>query len=319
MSSSLPRRSKHDEHDNLTIGTPIGVCPDGKVRKPVCIPPEMRARHVHLIGACGTGKSTLMEAMILDDVRRGNGVAVLDPHGVLTREVACLLAEQDIERAIYMDFSNPDWVLRWNPLRCDVNKMRSRTADDIVRAFKGLSCDWKDCIEHLLRQAVYAVLHLPNGNLLDVSYLLRKDSVESHQLRSRFSSLIDNELSRDFWQHDFDRYNRADLLIAQHRLSRLLVCESVGPMLSQGDSAFSFRDVMDTGKVLLVDLSGISPQVRNTLGRLILSLLHLAALGRRGDRELSYRPFHVYCDDAQMFMGDEIEYSSRRPAGPGYR
>jgi hypothetical protein len=85
------------------------------------------------------------------------------------------------------------------------------------------------------------------------------------------------------------------------------MCENVGAMLSQRDSAFSFRDVMDTGRVLLVDLSGIAPEVRNTLGRLILSLLHLAALGRHDDREPQHRPFDVYCDDAQMFMTDEIE------------
>ncbi len=298
--------SKRDP-DLFGSGTPIGVVSQIEAPRPVYIPLSMRSRSVHLVGACGSGKSTLMEAMILDDVRRGNGVAVLDPHGGLTRKVACLLAGQDLERAIYMDVSDADWVVRWNPLRCDGNESRSRTADDIVRAFKGLSCDWKDCIEHLLRQAVYAVLHVPNGSLLDVSNLLRKESVESRQLRKTFSGLTDNESSRIFWRDDFDRYSRADLLAAQYKLSRLLACEPVGAMLSQGDSAFSFREVMDTGKVLLVDLSGIGPQVRDTLGRLILCLLHLAALERRGDREHSHRPFHVYCDDAQVFMADEIE------------
>ncbi|MDM8008439.1 MAG: type IV secretion system DNA-binding domain-containing protein [Phycisphaerae bacterium] len=308
MSSSSPRRSSHDKQDDLAIGTPIGVCPDGKVRKPVCIPPAMRGRHVHLIGLPGTGKSMLMEAMILNDIQQGAGVAVIDPHGELVERLLHLVPDHQIERTICLSPGDPEWVPIWNPLRCGVNASPSRIAEELVLAFKssGTAC-WTDRQEHLLRQAFFAVLHLPRGNLLDVLTLLRSESVRGRQLRSKLLDLIDNEVSQTFWREDFRYYRQADLGPAQLRLSKPLVSESVGTMLSQGDSAFSLHDVMDTSKILLLDLSHVDPQVRVTLGRVILSMLCLAGLGRRGEREHSRRPFHIYCDEAHEFLPDPIQ------------
>ena len=94
MSSKSQRPSSHNDQDLLVLGTPIGVRRDSEARNPVCIPSEMRGRHVHLIGLPGTGKSMLMETMILDDIRQGAGVAVIDPHGELVEGLLHLVPDQ---------------------------------------------------------------------------------------------------------------------------------------------------------------------------------------------------------------------------------
>jgi len=291
----------------LSVGTPIGYCSYAGKSLPVCIPPEARLTHVHLVGKPRQGKSTVMERMVLDDVSHGHGVAVLDPHGSLVQRLLMLLPREHADRVIYIDPGDPHWVPIWNPLRCSSGLSPDRIADDLVSAFKSFVSGWGHRLEHLLRHAIYAVLHLPRGTLLDVSDLLRSKSEESRQLRSLVLRLVDNESAISHWRQDFDRYGRADLAPAQHKLSKLLTAGTVSLMLSQGDSLFDLRDVMDSGKILLVDLSTIGSEARETLGCLLLSLLHMTALGRGAAPGVARRPFHTYCDEAHRFLTDAID------------
>ncbi len=293
--------------ESLAVGTPIGSCDFAGVCQPVCIPPDIRGKHVHLIGRPGVGKSTVMESMILYDVSQGHGAAVLDPHGLLVERMLRLLPAEHVERIIYINPGDPDWVPRWNPFRCGSSLGVSRLADDLVRAFKSFVQGWGDRMEHLLRHAIFALLHLPGSNLLDVSNILRSKSEESKQLRAEVCSVLDNQVARLFWRHDFDRYSSSDLSPAQHKLSKLLTSGTVSLMLSQDESAFDLRDIMESGKILLVDLSKVGPEVREILGCFKLSLLHLTALGRESVSAGALLPFHIYCDEAHRFITDAME------------
>ncbi len=123
-------------------------------------------------------------------------------------------------------------------------------------------------------------MHLPKGSLFDVSNLLRKASQESKALRGQILQVTDNEAARLFWREDFYGYSKADLSPPQHKLSKLLGSGSVSLMLSQPDSAFGLRDIMDSGRILLVNLSTVGSETREILGCFMLSLLHLTALSR---------------------------------------
>ena len=111
-----------------------------QTRKTVCVfQNPIRAKHTHLIGRTGTGKSTTQEHMILGDIRRGDGVAVLDPHGDLVERLLCLIPESDVERTIYFDPGDPDWIPIWNPLQ----RIPARTSGEqrtiSSRPFRALS------------------------------------------------------------------------------------------------------------------------------------------------------------------------------------
>ncbi len=307
LEAILPPLETLPSTEKLATGAPIGVCSYAGTEQPVCIPDVYGTKHTHAIGGTGTGKSTLLEHKVLYDIRRNHGVAVLDPHGRLVQRLLYLIPEEFADRVIYIDPGDPHWIPIWNPFRCGAVMSRSRIADDMVGAFKSFITGWGDRLEHLLKHAFLAVLHLPEGSLLDASDLLRKKSEESRELRDQLRELIDNEVSSQFWRDDFHGYQRADLTPPQHKLSKLLTSDTVGPMLSQGHSSFSFRDVMDSGKILLVDLSNVGSEVRDVLGCFVLSLLHLTALGRGSGPDDNHRPYHICCDEAHRFLTDAME------------
>ena len=293
--------------ESLAAGTLIGYCECADRRQPVCIPDGLRSHHTHLIGRSGTGKSTAVESIVLHDVQEGHGVAVLDPHGTLVRRLLYLLPQGCVDRVIYMDPGDPDWVLRWNPLYCSAGLPPSRVADDLVAAFKSFVTGWGDRLEHLLHHAVFALLHLPGSTLKDVHHLVRKRSEESRRLRPLVVNAVDSETARTFWSQDFDEYGPADISPVQHKLGKLLKGGNVELMVSQGRTSFDLQDVMEQGKILLVDLSSIGSEVRQILGCLILSLLHLTAIRRRHAPGEQLRPFHIFCDEAHRFMTDAME------------
>ena len=125
--------------------------------------------------------------MILSDIEQGHGVAVLDPHGDLIESVLCLIPEAHVHRTIYLNPGDPDWVPIWNPLKRIPGQDIGRTADDIVRAIQSFvaSGGWGDRLEHLLRNMIFSLIHLPKSTFLDLSNLLRNKSQESKRMTER--------------------------------------------------------------------------------------------------------------------------------------
>ena len=300
---TLPVRNR-----TLSKGTHIGTCNYAGHKKRVCIPLEIRRRHTHLIGRSGTAKSTTMEHMVLDDIEQGFGVAVIDPHGDLVDRLIALLPEHCIERTIYFDPGNPEWIPIWNPLYKIPGQDVGRTADDIVHAIQNfVTVGWGDRLEHLLRNIIFSLIQLSRGTFLDVSNLLRNKSEESKRFREEILQVVDNESVRQFWLQDYEKYGKDDLGPPKNKLSKLLVSGSVSLMLSQPDSLFNFRDIMDEGMIFLANLSTIGSKSREILGCFMLSLLHLTALSRSDTPQAERKQFHIYCDEAHRFMTDALE------------
>ena len=293
-------------------GMPLGECDCGDRVRTVCLDPILRFKHIDVIGRTGKGKSTLMERMILYDILQGDGVAVLDPHGRLVRRMLDLIPPEHADRVIYLAPGTDDVPL-WNPLRWASNRGDAasgpwceQTADNLVGAFRSFVTGWGDRLEHVLRHAFNAVLHLPDGTLLDVANLLRRKSKESDALRSRILRVLDNEVARRFWQEDFNHYSNSELSPAAHKTSKLLMSGNAGLMLSQPDSAFNFKQVMDHGKIMLWDLSYLGSETREILGSFVLCLLHQTALSRDGTVGDLPR-FNIFCDEAHRLVTDALE------------
>jgi hypothetical protein len=298
---TLPALSEIFSH-----GTYIGTCEYAGRTTAVRLPEALRRCHTHVLGGIGMGKSLLLERMILDDLAAGAGVAVIDPHGDLIERLLRLLPERDMDRIIYIDPGDPNWVPIWNPLQRIAGQDLGRMASDLVAAFKSFVSGWGDRMERFFREAFFALLHRPGSTLLDVSTILQK-SDEGRRLREQITELVDGEEPRQFWKHEFEQYKKDDLGPPKNKLSKLLVGGTNALMLCQPDSAFNLRQVMDDGMILLVNLSTLGSDVRNTLGCLMLSLIHLTALGRSDTPNKGRRQFHVYCDEAHRFMTDGLE------------
>jgi len=149
---------------------------------------------------------------------------------------------------------------------------------------------------------------MPGASLLDVNNLLCKGSPASRELiRTILNGPVTNRVSRAFWEERFPGYGNDALGPPLHKLSKLLVGGTVSLMLSQPDSRIDFRQIMDDGKILLVDLHGLGGEVRDTLGCFMLALLHLTAIGRLDFRGRPPNPFHIYCDEAHRFPTEAID------------
>ena len=292
----------------LLKGTRIGTCSYAGSTQQVCLPENLRELHTHLIGGSGVGKSSTQEYMIMHDIEGGHGVGVIDPHGDLIERLLCLIPEQHVERTIYINPGDPDWVPLWNPLKKIVGQDAGRSANSIVRAIKSFvaSGGWGDRMENILRNTVFALLHLPQGNFLDISNVLHK-SKESEIMRKEILSVIDNETARQFWLHDYENYGKNEFAPPINKLGKLLLSDTVSLMLSQPESRLNFRKIMDEGMILLIDLSDMDINVKQVLGCFILSILHLNALSRSKLRIKDRKQFHIHCDEAHQFASETFE------------
>ncbi len=293
-------------------GTPLGSYNYGGVEYPVCIPLDQDSYSTHLISRPGMGKSTLMAQMNLKDIERGIGVAVMDPHGDLIDDLLRLIKEKDIEKVIYFDLSLPDYVPIWNPLKRTKGQDVSRTADDLIAVMKTVfHAGWGDRMEHLFRHGLYALLQIPDSTFQDLSTLLNKRTKHNAHLidplRRSITATLKNQEAIDFWESHIDDYSKEAFDPPRHRLSKLLVSGNISLMLSQPENLIDFRKIMDEGMILLVKLTKIGKAACEILGCLMLSLLHLTALGR-SDTPLEMRkPFHIYVDEAHRFVTDALE------------
>jgi len=288
-------------------GTPVGICVCGDDEQTVCLPEAVRACHTHVIGKTGMGKSTTLEWMILDDIAKGHGVAVLDPHGDMVQRLLCLVPEEHASRVIYLNPGDPDWVPLWNPLVRHPGQDIAVTADCLVGVFKHIVDGWGDRLERLLREAIFGAMHLPDPTLLDVAEMLRKGTVEGDRLRKRVMSLIQNTETQRFWSSDFGKYTKADLFPPQHKIGKLLSGGTVGDMMAQPESRLDLPRIMDDSSVLLCDLSALGSETRDLLGSFLLALFHVAALGRQRIPPPKRKLFHIYCDEAHRFVTDAVE------------
>lgn len=281
---------------------------------PIKLDKEQRTVGAHIIGRPGTGKTTLIAWMILQDIAQDQGVALIDPHGDLAKKLLDHIPEEKLEDTVFINFDDPAWIPLWNPLRQIDNQNIGRATDDLVSAIKSIvqPNHWGDRLEHLMRNGFYGLLHLDDSTFYDLLHLFelrtRKPSREKIKLRERILEVLDNDVATRFWQNDYPAYRTDDFSPPINKLSKLLSSdETVSLMLTQKENRLDFDDIMNSGKILLVDLSGVGPESRGILGCFLLSFLHSTSLRRNKISPENRRPFSIYCDEAHKITTDTLE------------
>src|SRR5205085_1568107 len=132
-----------------------------------------RRAHMYILGKTGTGKSTLLETLIRQDILGGNGLALLDPHGDLVQQVHAEIPEERRSDLIYFDATDAENPLGFNPLECVAAQYRPLAASGLLSVFQHIWADsWGPRLEHILRNALLALLEQPNATLADIPRLL---------------------------------------------------------------------------------------------------------------------------------------------------
>jgi Type IV secretion-system coupling protein DNA-binding domain len=262
-----------------------------------------RRAHIYMIGKTGTGKSTLLETLIRQDIASGEGLALLDPHGDLVEQVLTKIPEHRKADVIYFDVPDQDRLLGFNPLEHIPPEKRSLTASSLLDAFKKIWADsWGPRLEHILRNALLALLDQPESTLADVLRLFGDKA-----FRKETAARTYNPHVRDFWLREYESYPARFRIEAiapiQNKVGAFLANPLLNRILTQPKSAFNVRQIMDGGKILLVNLAKgkIGEDTASLLGALLVSTISMAALGRAEVPAESRRDFAVYLDEFQTF------------------
>lgn len=265
--------------------------------RPVYLPIADRLRHVHVVGASGTGKSTLLVRTILQDIQAGRGVGVLDPHGDLVDDVLARIPEERAKDVVVFDPSDAEAVVGWNLLSAGGEAERQMLASDLVAVFQRLSTSWGDQMTSVLANTVLAFLDSPRGGTL---LELRRFLVDK-AFRDAFLRSVRDPHLRSFWKTEFPmlvgRRPQGPILT---RLDTLLRHRLVREVVTAREKPLDFRAVVSEGKVFLARLAqgAIGRENAALLGSLLLSTFHQVALARQDTPEAERRPFFLYLDEA---------------------
>jgi Type IV secretion-system coupling protein DNA-binding domain len=262
-----------------------------------------RRAHMYLIGKTGTGKSTLIERLILQDIEAGRGVAILDPHGDLVERVLAKVPGNRQEDVINFDVPDAKQSLGFNPLSNVPQSKRSLAASGLVGVFRKLWCDsWGPRLEHILRNALLLLLDQPEATLADVLRLLSDVRYRAVALRSVRSDQV-----RDFWVKEYGGYSarfRTEAIAPiQNKVGAFLADPTLNRILTQPKSSFNLRQIMDEGKIFLVNLSKgkLGEDTASLLGSLLVSSIGLTGLRRADSSEEARRDFYLYLDEFHTF------------------
>src|SRR5438552_4562841 len=293
----------HGGVENADPITVIGQTDFRDHRKIFGIRKADRRAHLYLIGKTGTGKSTLLENLAGQDIRAGNGLALLDPHGDLVERLVEAVPEQRKHDLIYFNVPDIAHPLGFNPLESVAPDRRPLAASGLLEVFKKIWMDtWGPRLEHILRNALLALLDQPEATLAGVLRLL-----DDRAFRRSAMANVSIAAVRDFWLREYESYParfRVEAIAPiQNKVGAFLTNPILRNIVTQSKSAFDLRRVMDEGKILLVNLAKgrIGEDVAALLGAMLVSRIGLAALSRTDMTEENRRDFYVYLDEFQSF------------------
>jgi hypothetical protein len=316
-SSTKQARSK-------TVSAPNDISKEGIVignnihqgeTTPIHFSPMDRLRHFYAIGQTGTGKTTIFKNMIIQDIKNGDGVCMIDPHGNDIQDILAHIPPERYDDVIYFDPAHTERPVSLNMLEYDTNFPEQKTfvVNEMMSIFNKLF-DMKSAggpmFEQYFRNATMLVIEDPDsGNtLLDISRVLSDKPFRDMKLEK-----CKNPLIVQFWREIAEKAGGEGSLqnIVPYITSKFdvfLSNEIMRPIVSQEKSSFDFRDVMDNKKILLVNLSkGRLGDINSSLlGLIIVGKILMSALSRVDSFGKELSPFYLYIDEFQNVTTDSI-------------
>lgn len=260
---------------------------------------DLLFRHVHVIGATGTGKSTLLKNLIRQEIESGQGVALLDPHGDLVEDVLGLVPEKRYGDVVLFDPSDEEFPIGFNILRAHTSREKDLLASDLVAIFRRFSTSWGDQMTAVLGNAILAFLESEEGGTL---LELRRFLIE-REFREKFLKTVSDPQVPYFWEKEFPLLAGRPQMPILTRLDAFLRQKSIRFMVVQKEGKLDLGAVMDEGKIFLAKLAqgAIGEENAHLLGSLLVAKFHQMALAREGVPESSRRPFTIVTDEAHHF------------------
>ena len=293
-----------EQHTPKEQVTPIAVTNWRDIRKMFGIKEKNRRGHMYIIGKTGTGKSSLIATMALSDIRSGNGICLIDPHGDLSEDILNRIPKERISDVIYFNPADLDYPVGFNPLEKVPYEKQHLVVSGIISVFRKIWTEfWGPRLEHILRHSLFTLLDYPGSTLLDLPRLLTDVG-----FRQEVLAHVRQREVLAFWQNEFDKYTpwlRSEAISPiLNKVGQFLVNLPLRNIIGQSRSTFDLKEIMDGKKILIANLAKgkIGEDNTSLLGSLLLTEIWLMALGRAEIPEANRVPFYLYVDEFHSFV-----------------
>ncbi len=270
--------------------------------------PNDRRRHMYVLWKTGMWKSTLLENMIIDDIRKWRWVAVIDPHGDLAESVIWHIPKSRTNQTIIFDPSDTSWPIAFNMLENINPELRPLVASWLVWIFKKIFWDsWWPRLEYILRNTILALLEYPNTTLISIPLMLT-----SEVYRNKVVNKIKDPVVKKFWTWEFakmapNQRNEAVWPIL-NKVWQFLSSSILRNVLWQPKNSFNIRWAMDNKKIIIVNLSKwkIWEDASALLWSMLVTKFQIDAMSRSDTPESQRQDFYLYVDEFQNFATDSF-------------
>lgn len=267
-----------------------------------------RRRHFYVIGKTGTGKSTLLANMAINDMKNDEGMCVIDPHGDLVETLLDYIPSRRINDVIYFDPTDKQRTVKLNLFEGENVAHRELIASGIVSVFKKLyGYSWGPRLEYILRNALLTLLKSESARMSDITELLTND-----RFRAKVIEKLDDEILKSFWLNEFnamqERMRTEAVAPILNKVGQFVSSPIIRDVVNADKSSFSIEDAMDSGKILLINLSQgrLGEDNATLLGAMLITKIQLAAMARVGIPEEQRKDFYLYVDEFQNFATESF-------------
>jgi len=293
----------NSEYDHSKPFTPIGYTNFRNAHQLFGIKLQDRFSHIYAIGKTGTGKTTLLLNMAIDDIHKGYGVCLIEPHGDACLKLLQHIPEQRKGDVVYFDATNLSEPTGFNPLHNVPLEQRHLVASELVLAFKKIWEDsWGPRLEYVLRFCILTLLEYPTATLLDIHPLLTDQA-----FRNLVLQFTDNTAINNFWHEEFAKYPatfKAEVIMPILNKAGVFNSNAVLKGIVGQLKGVSIEEIMNGSKILICNLSKgmIGEDVSQILGSLLTTTIQTAAMHRAYLLESERRPFMVFVDECHTFF-----------------
>ena len=269
---------------------------------------EDRRLHMYVIGRTGMGKTTMLLNMILNDIYGDEGLCFIDPHGDAVETLLDYIPSERVNDVIYFNPADLDHPIGLDLFGGTTPETRHLLVSSLISIFKKLFAEkWQHRQEHILRNCLFAILESRGRKTLLEVYRILSD----WKYRNEVVAEVQDPMVKSFWKDEFPKYLyqfRGEALAPiQNKLGAFLTVPLVRNIIGQEENKIDFREVMDKGKILLVNLAQgrIGEDVSSFLGSLVITKMQLAAMSRIDTSENERKDFYLYVDEFQEFVASE--------------
>ena len=263
---------------------------------------------MYVIGQTGTGKTTFLENLAINDIRNGKGVAIIDPHGEFAEKMLNFIPENRIDDVIYFKPADMKFPIAFNPLEQVGTEFRHLVASSVMGVFKKIWVDaWSARMEYILNNTLLALLEYPNSTLLGVMRMFSEK-----EYRNRIVAGLKDPVIKGYWTNEFAKYTERlsteAVAAIQNKVGQFVSNPLIRNIIGQPRSTMNMREIMDNGKILIANLSKgrVGEDNSALLGGMLITKLQLAAMSRVDSPTEERRDFYLYVDEFQNFSTESF-------------